>query len=76
MEYNEEKEDDENILRFAKYSTFDDCNGKTKAYVAIEYELTNDLGQAIHDAQRIKSKACYRIRRNCYTQIAKKCRNS
>jgi hypothetical protein len=49
MEYNEEKEDDENILRFAKYSTFDDCNGETKAYVAIEYELTNDLGQAIHE---------------------------
>ena len=56
MEEDEEEEgdDDNMIIRgFAEYGAFDDtAMGKAEEEVATEDELTNDLGQAIHDAQR------------------------
>ena len=53
MEDDEEEEDDDNIPGFAKYGAFDDtAMGKAKEEVATEDELTDDLGQAIRDAQR------------------------
>jgi len=54
MEEDEEEGDDDNIIRgFAKYSAFDDtAMGEAEEEVAVEDEPTDDLGQAIHDAQR------------------------
>ena len=51
----EEEGDDDNIIicGFVEYGAFDDtAMGKAKEEVATEDELTDDLGQAIRDAQR------------------------
>ena len=56
MEEDEEEEgDDDNIIirGFAEYGAFDDTTiGETEEEVAAEDESVDDLGQAIHDAQR------------------------
>ena len=60
-EDDEEEGDDDNIIirGFAEYGAFDDiAMGETEEVVAAEEEVaakdepTDDLGQAIHDAQR------------------------
>ena len=54
-EDNEEEGDDDNIIihGFAEYGAFDDtAMGEAKKEIAAEDEPTNDLGQAIRDAQR------------------------
>ena len=61
MEEDEEEGDDDNIIirGFAKYDAFDDTamgeaeeEVTTEEEVAAEDEPTDDLGQAIRDAQR------------------------
>ena len=55
MEKDEEVGDDDNIIvrGFAKYGAFDDTTmGEAEEEVAAEDEPTDDLGQAIRDAQR------------------------
>jgi hypothetical protein len=49
------KKDDDNIIihSFAEYGAFDDITmGEAKEEVTAEDEPIDDLGQAIHDAQR------------------------
>ena len=53
MEDNEEEDDDDNIPEFTEYDAFDDtAMGEAEEEVAAEDEPDDDLGQAIHDAQR------------------------
>ena len=54
-EDDEEEGDDDNIIfrGFAEYGAFDDtAMGEAEEEVAVEEEPTDDLGQAIRDAQR------------------------
>lgn len=51
MKDNIEEEDDDNIPRFIEYGVFDDSTIREgEEEIAIEYEPTNDLGQASRDA--------------------------
>ena len=84
MEEDEEEEgDDDNIIirGFAEYSAFDDiAMGKAEEEVAAEDEPADDLGQAIHDAQRecesekekIKFERMLEDHKNCYTRLTKR----
>ena len=53
MEDDEEEEDCDNIPGFAEYGAFDEtAMGGAEKEVAAEDEPTDDIGQAIRDAQR------------------------
>ena len=55
MEEDEEEGDDDNMIirGFAEYGAFDDtAMGEAEEEVAAEDEPADDLGLAIHDAQR------------------------
>jgi len=69
MEGNEEEDDDDNIPEFAEYNAFEDT---TMGEVAIEDEPTDDLGQAICDAERDYKSEDERIKFECMLEDHKK----
>jgi hypothetical protein len=73
MEDGEEEEDDDNIPGFTKYGAFDDtAMGEAEEEVVAEDEPVDDLGQAIHDAQRDCESQKERINFQCMLEDHKK----